>query len=404
MNVKQKIFMVSYGGGHANIMKYIYSELYGQSDIEICYLALTAAPNILRAANIDYITANDMAMQLPYYGEILRLGREFGLPQHNDKSGIHIEDTIAYYGIGMYDLIQRHGEKDALTLFSKKGRKIFLPVNSMRNFLRIIKPNVCVITASPRMEKATGIAASKLNIPVVRINDLPICEQIEHECFLCVMNEWAKKYAILKAGISSDHVIVTGQPIFEGNAKFDSDMAAWINEQLNLSEYHNIIVFFTENGKNQTQELLSLYNIAKDRQDVLFIVKIHPNQSIDDIIMNELPNVVVRKEEAKYFLHIADIVITTFSTTGMEAAILGIPLIVVNYTKQEYPLDYVSMGLALEATDSVELGKRIDSLLDKTSGDYLKLAESRLIFSFVKNASQNICEVIFNCMERRYPL
>ena len=393
----KRIFLVSYGGGHANIMRYVYQELKNREDIEIILLALTTAPLLYMRCNItDYTTISETAKCLPYYETILALGKKYGVQYHNDETGIPLEDTIVYYGLGMFDLIKEHGEEKAQELLHEKGRKVFSPVFSMTNILKYYQPDVCVITASPRVERATGIAANSLGIPVVRINDLPITEHIDHDCYLCVMNEWAKKNAISRSGIPQEKIIVTGQPAFEGNSIIDPAIMDDILCRINHKNFKKTVVFFAQNGKNQEDELRILYEIAESMPEVLYVIKLHPNQLQSEIPESRLKNVVCCKDEAKYFFRIADAVITTFSTTGMEAAMFDIPVIVINFSSQQYPMDYEKMGIALTARDKAELAELIEVMLDKESEVYSSLCRSRSGFSLEECASANIVKVIMN--------
>lgn len=384
--------MVSYGGGHVNIIKSIYHELRKERNVDLIYLALTSAPLQLQGTDINYITASDILEWLPYRDEVEKLGKLYGAPFHNYQLGVSLEDTVAYYGIGIYDLIQKYGTTIAKKRFEEDGRKAFLPIGTMENILQCINPDCCVITASPRMEMATGIAADKLNIPVVRVNDLPICNELEHDCILCVMNEWAKTYAIQKAGVPEKKIRVTGQPIFEENEKINNN---WITEfKESAVKYNYTVVFFAENGKNQTEEIDAIYEIAEQMKNVLFIIKLHPNQQMESFQKSNQKNVWVKKEPAKNYLQVAHLVITTFSTTGMEAAIKGIPLIEIKFKRERYPIEYIEMGIACLAENKSQLFNEIRLLLDKSSDEYKELMFSSKAFDFVSNASANICSVI----------
>ena len=50
----RKIFFVTYGGGHANIVKEIYKKIKDYRDLEIKILALTVAGKIFDKENIPY--------------------------------------------------------------------------------------------------------------------------------------------------------------------------------------------------------------------------------------------------------------------------------------------------------------------------------------------------------------
>lgn len=391
----KKGFIVSYGGGHANIIRYLYPQLARVDGLEIEYLALTTAPVLLERHGIPHTTISEMAKKLPYYEEILRYGEQYGAALHNEESGIRREDTIAYYGIGIHDLIQVHGEEEGLALFREQGRFAFLPIPSMTKLLEYSKPDVCVVTTSPRMERAAGCAAAALGIRVVCINDLPtLDEPLGFPCDLCVMNEWGRDFAHRVMDIPLDRIRITGQPVFDGALSLPAAELEAVAERLCLSRYTAMVVFFTECGSDQSVELHALYEIAREREDLLFVVKLHPNQNLSDVPASENSNVVITKEDARYYLHLCDLAIATYSTTGLEAAWLNKPLIVVNFFRREYLLDYVGMGLALPAVDERSLKNGIEALLDHSSEPFLQLQASSRAFSRVHDACGKISKVI----------
>lgn len=362
------------------------------------YLALTGAPAQLSGTGVRYYTIKNMLDNLPYKAEVMALGVRYGKEYHNEQSGIDIKDTEAYYGIGLYDLIREYGNDEALRRFQCDGRKAFLPVFTMKTLLEHYKPDICVVTSSPRMEKAAAIASNQLGIPVVRINDLPVCNPIQYDCTLCVMNSWAKEYAAKCAGYPEESIVVTGQPVLEDEDNFITDERT--QELIEKTKnFTHIVVFFTENGVDQGKEIDSIYSIAREMPSILFIIKIHPNQESDNILKSDLDNVWIKKDAAKYYLQIEDLAITTFSTTGLQTAMLGKPLIVVNYTNSVYLPDYEQMGIAVVAHDTDELKSHILEQLNKDSFEYIELKNKQKKFEMTKNAASNICKIIENKMK-----
>ena len=396
----KKVFMVSYGGGHANIMKILYKQLSISHDYQITYLALTGAPYQLRNNKIDLVTISEIAKMLTYYGEIIELGEKYGKEYHNPNSHISYLDTVCYYGIGIHDLMKEKDEMNAIADFGMYNRKAFLPVGTMLNILKLFEPDVCVVTTSPRMEEATAIASNKLGIPVVRINDTPVCEKVNYKCDLCVMNSWAKKHALQYSGLKESSIHITGQPAFENDVLLNSNVLENIRNQADVSAYEFVVTFFTENGFYQQKELKALYNIANELKNTLFVVKIHPNQDESEFSIPDLKNVIIRHDQAKYFLALSNVIINTWSTTGMEAAMMNLPVIVVNFDDRNLPIDYVGMGIAVAAKNEWELKRALQSLMDKNSAVSKALESRRQEFEFVKNAAKNINAVIDQVIEQ----
>lgn len=331
--------------------------------------------------------------------EIMDLGERYGKEYHRDGSGIMRKDTIAYYGCGMYDLIQKYGEEKAAEMFREQERKAFLPTIVMTKILENIGPDVVVVTTSPRMEKAAGIAAEKRKIPVVRINDLPVTEQPGYACTMCVMNEWARQYAVNVARHPAERVVVTGQPVFEEEMSVDERELERVSHSLQTRDFDHVVCFFTSNGQDETAVLRKVKEIAGRMPETLFIIKLHPNQDIREYRYTEQKNVVLRKDSAIFHIHLCDLAITTFSTTGIETALLDKPLIELNFTGRPYAMDYSEMGIAALVDDLNKLEPAIRDLLDSCSLSYRKLKQSRKWFKNGENARESIGKVILHAGE-----
>lgn len=395
-----KIFMISYGAAHVNIMSPVYKELIKNKDNSITYAALTVAPLKLKGTGIEYVTVSELARMLPYYDTVKMLGRKYGLLHHNNNFEIPEEDTIAYYGIGMHDLIEEYGITEAEERFALMERKAFLPVRTMKELLKRINPDVCVITDSPRMEKATGIAACELHIPVVRVNNTPTCEPVVHTCALCVMNEWAKSYAVSVENVPEKDIYITGQPAFDSDFLIEKSYVDEIKDRCGGNHFSKVVTFFAENGVDQSKELNALFEIARAMKDVLFVVKLHPNQPLEIYGNPQLENMYFTNEDPKPYFHFSDLVITTFSTTGLESSLFGIPVIVINFDGRKYLLDYIDLGIAVLCDKAEDLREMIQIYLDKDSEAYTALKESQGKFQFVRNAAQNICNVIKEAVKK----
>ena len=188
--------------------------------------------------------------------------------------------------------------------------------------------------------------------------------------------------------------------MFENDVLLNSNVLENIRNQADVSAYEFVVTFFTENGFYQQKELKALYNIANELKNTLFVVKIHPNQDESEFSIPDLKNVIIRHDQAKYFLALSNIIINTWSTTGMEAAMMNLPVIVVNFDDRNLPIDYVGMGIAVAAKNEWELKRALQSLMDKNSAVSKALESRRQEFEFVKNAAKNINAVIDQVIEQ----
>ena len=326
---------------------------------------------------------------------IIKYGEKLAEKQFNPNSGCSYEDTVAYFGLGYGELVEQYGPEEAERIFADNGRKVFCPVNVMKTILEYEKPDALVITCGVRSEKAAGLAANILGIPVIRIADLPAFEETGCECVTCVMNEYAKKYAISHLHLDPKKVIITGQPVFEDNLKVEQGIIDKIYHQLKVNDYHKFILYLDEPGLVESGQIEDkLLEIATSHQDWLFVIKLHPNQNLNESMYLRENIYKVKNIDLKALLYLCDVAITKDSTTGLEAVLVGAPLI--NILLSETYLDYSEYGISEKVMDLKDLEKAICECLDFDSMTFRRLEDGRKSMSNYENAAANIVDVIKN--------
>lgn len=399
---KKKVFMVTYGGGHANIIKAVYNSLTAFRNVECTVLALTMAPEIFNNAGIPHITISQAVKNLNNYEEIKAYGTELAKEHHQDGKGILYDDSVAYLGSGYSDLVDLMGEEKAEAEFAEKGRKAFLPVRTMKSIFALEKPDVVVVTNSPRMEKASAIAANELNIPVVRINDLPyMSERMPYNANLCVMNEFTRKDIIAKGLAGNNSVFVTGQPVFEQDLILDKTLLEKYEAAVK-SEYKHAVLYLGQIYSEESEIALNeLYRISREMNDILFIIRPHPNDFTDYYEYKGNRNFIVSKEGLlKYLIKACDTVITHFSTGGLQAALLDRPLICLD-VKGTNPINYAELGIAETIYEISRLETVLQDSLDKTSELSIRLKSARNDFRNKDSAAESICKVILDSIQKK---
>lgn len=388
-----KVFCATYGGGHVNLIASIYKEMLANS-IEVKILALTIAGQQLKKNNIPYKTISQY-INLFEDREFIELGKKVVDNVHNENSNINYNDTLVYYGLGLSELLNEKGGIDWCK-YESEGRKAFCPVNKMKVILNNEKPDVVLLTTGVRFEKAIAIAANELNIPVVMINDLPVMSANPgFDANICVMNEFAKEYAI-KKGVEESKIFVTGQPVMEDNLKLDINKAQKLQERFK-SNWSKIILYLglpeTDTIPEGRETIDELEKIAQKHQDWLFILRPHPS-NFDNYKVQDTDNLYVTKRgELKYLIELCDVAITHVSTSGIEAALLGKPVItVLNKTESNMRLD--ELGIAKNVYFVGDLENYIVEVLSNESLMSRELACGRKKFENISDAASNIVEVI----------
>lgn len=389
----KKIFFVTYGGVHANIDKFVIPKL---SNYEVSVLALTLADNILKKAGIahkcisDYLDIFEKAER----EMIVSYGKNLAKSEFNPNVNISIEDCVAYLGIGFNDLVGELESYDAAyKKFENFGRKAFCPIQSMQKILKYEKPDLVVLTVNVRYERATGIAANLLHIPVLYICDLPEMERLDYDADICVMNEYAKKYLLNNKVAPDDKIHVTGQPVIEDNTRIDYGEVRKVSDRIHRKDFLKLIVYLEQPLNNDTEEIeLFLKEMAEKHPENLYISKLHPNQNFDCSEVYILNNYIKTRDiNLKALLYLSDLVITKDSNSGLEAAMMNKNLIVVGIN-DEIQIDFSQYGIALRADSLSELKRQMDLLQNENIVN--KLEEARKQFRNVNNSANNIKSVM----------
>lgn len=390
---KRKILYISYGGGHANLVRHIYNELAQDRFYEQKVIALTVAGRVFDGCGIPYSLIEDYVDLFPYKQDILTYGNEMAVSAFRADAGILYSDLVAYLGIGFCDLREELGESRAREAYAEKGRTAFCPVRSMELIIQQEKPSVLVITCGVRMEKAAGIAANRLGVPVVRIADLPVFEDSGCNCITCVMNDYGRDYANRKLKVPLSNIVVTGQPVFEDNVRVNRIELEQCREWLKADRYEKVILYLEQPGLQEIGQVEDcLRRLAEKWNKYLFLIKLHPNQT--EQREGKFPdNMLFFKDyPLKNLLYICDVAITRDSTAGMEAALVGKPLITLMLGATD--IDYSEYGISIKVDKLEKLEKAILACMESDSKECQQLAKGRETFHNKESAAANIAEVI----------
>ena len=128
------------------------------------------------------------------------------------------------------------------------------------------------------------------------------------------------------------------------------------------------------------------------------IVKIHPNEKIEDYLkeIDQKENKKVEIKNSNLYENISnsDIVITIFSTAALEAAILDKPIV----AKKNIGVPFKDLGVGLEYENINEIEEKINIILNNKENINEKLKEARDKFRPIKKAGEQIKEIIENIL------
>lgn len=226
-------------------------------------------------------------------------------------------------------------------------------------------------------------------------------------------------------GHPTEKIMVTGQPKYdELKSRYRAgECRRKICERYSLDTGKKLVVFASnqmnesvpsqsrvEAGQNilRANEFRVVYSLPFQLTDIQLIIKPHPNEDLSahERLLAEVSHNSVRlalKPEDTYALVAAsDLVIIHRSTVGLDALVLGKPLLVFNLTGEEDLIPYVKYGAAVGVYDRDSFTPSIEAVLKRASGLREKLDAGREVFikdfahKIDGGASARMADVILN--------
>lgn len=404
----KKVLFVTYGGGHVNIVKPIAKEIEKHNDINYQILALTTAIPYLENTGLKYKTLIDYLPMLKNSKEIINIGNKLARQYHNSAAGFSIEQTSAYLGCSMYDLIEKVGEEKALEKFNAEGRRAFCPTSIMKQILKIEKPDIVVTTVPYRMEKAAVLEAKDAGIKTVFIHDLYFIQKNElynNICVHFVMNDIAKK-ELMSYGIEKSKIFITGQPAFDYLLHHFNGSLTEIYQEIGINIGKKNLVWFVDNSPALNPiEVQEVEKAVRYFNNCNFIIKLHPNEKQIEKFMknfNKYNNVkVLHKYDNRKLLEIGEVFLVGKSTMALEISFFGKNLILMDYDNvdSEYTKNYRPdrLNLAIPVLEKDKLISAIEMLM-KNENIRLYLKNGRDMFFSKKEYAVKKCYEILKIL------
>lgn len=356
MNVKlKKILFVTYGGGHARMLKPVIEELSREGLFDIHVLALNTAAAELAALNVTLLGYKDFFTIKP---EVITYGQE--LVASLEKV-IDYEETVAYLGANFVELVTKYGLEEAREMYNNGGRYIFEPDNIMHEILDIVAPDILVTTNSPRSERSAILAARKL-----KINSIALVDMFGIRCSswfrdndfadkILVLSESVKQYFV-SLGRKAEDIVVTGNP------SFDSLSSVFAKNQKEISVLRESIPFTVLWASQPEPAYLpetdsvgdpqlplyieeELFNIFQKNSGWKLIARNHPSE-----VKREYPSFVSCSHQSDDLTELfskVHVVLTPSSTIGFQGGIMGAKLVTIDKSVLTPTMPYEEMGFSI---------------------------------------------------------
>lgn len=282
---------------------------------------------------------------------------------------VPVVESVAYLGSGYRDLEDDFGVDEAARRFAANGRASFLPVGTLRGILAAVAPDVVLTTNAPRSERAAVLAARALGIPAVVVVDLFALEELDwlaRPTFadaLCVLSQSVKE-RLVSAGRPAVDVHVTGNPVFD---RLADPALAERGRALRTTrgwEGRRVITWASqpELGDPQLPRRIEAALIAAldDHPQWQLVIRPHPNDQYAPPTPHPRLTLSTRADDLHTLLAASDVVVTMTSTVGLEAVLLGKPLVTWDLSENTRYCPYSAMGFSRGVTELEQLAMAID--------------------------------------------
>ena len=339
----------------------VATELAAENTVAVEVLGLTTAANVVRGAGLSLLQFTDF-VDPSVDCAALAHGRRLAANLSNGE--VTLAESVAYLGLSYRDLEERVGAEQAAALYATLGRHAFLPVSILDRVLTKVKPDLVVITNSPRSERAVAICAKNHKIPVVCIVDLFAADEVKwlasdnYADAFCVLNEFIKEF-LVTSGCDPGKVHVTGNPAFDRLRDPDTIAAgselrrtlAWGDKHVLLwpcvdepavHPFEN----FVGDPSAPSRALLKLVEFCLSRNDIILCVRPRPGQQAPCLPID--PRIVITGADwnLAVLLHAVNIVVAMSTTVAIEAHLVGTRVIKILGSVFDKSMPLVEQGIA----------------------------------------------------------
>lgn len=367
MRRRYRVLIACYGGGHVQSLIPLAKVLQQDEEIDLTVVGFTTARRAFARAGVRVNSYSLFETYLikPCPEQVVQF-----LPEENHPD-VTPAETLAYYHVGYHDLVEQNGLDTALCLMRDKGRAAFTPEATMCRYLDETRPDLVVTSTSPRSELALQRAARSMNITSLAVSDLFLQHESSYICektyarHVCVIAEYVADF-LRHNGCCEKELHVTGNPAFD--YLFTDEARATGNEirrNLGISNSQRLVTWIGTPGgvsligkrfvSNKTV-IDKLQDFCEKNPAYVYAIRPHPNRPLElsETLMHGY--VLGSTYSIESILWASDAILLETSTVGLQAALIGKPVITV--AADNYP-PYASLGLATDVSDLCEIDAAI---------------------------------------------
>ena len=336
--------LISYGGGHANIIIALAQELTRRGTAFYLIGLTTAFAAFERAGlnPLDVTALADHADDARAFAQVQRY-----LPDHHHPD-ITSAQTRAYFALGFADLARRLGEGEAHRRTAASGRKAFEPVSIFTRYFVRHRPSILVATTAPRFELAAIRAARRCGVVTLAVGDHFLVGESSAICsgdyadHLVVLAE-AVATRLRSTGGALPQMHVLGNPAFDALALLPGDAERRTDLRARMGIGGAKLLFWPLGGAARSGsgeplltagEAAAILDPITGGGDWRYILRAHPNWPV----AHDLPQMCPPGFSPKDCLLACDLVVAESTTLGLQALLRGIPVIAFGHADlTQYP-------------------------------------------------------------------
>ncbi|CAN7182154.1 UDP-N-acetylglucosamine 2-epimerase [Rossellomorea sp. LjRoot5] len=271
-------------------------------------------------------------------------------------------------------------DKSFINFFKKISFSSLLDHIVLNRLLNIVSPKLIVLgTDCHKLSRHISMISNQNNISTLVVQHGATNGKFGFSPLIAdniaVWGNISKK-TLIEWGVAAESIHITGNPRYEEYKKFNNDIS--INKIHNDNKQLVFLLALSPYETDTMNEILELVLKYFTKTNNKVILKPHPSDKNLQIYrdnVNKFSNgnfILDTTSSTETLLARSDGVITAQSTIGIEALILGKPLIEVNSKRIQVKIPYIEYNCCYTISNEQELEIAINSIFDKDSNCRIK--------------------------------
>ena len=327
------------------------------------------------------------------------------------------KNLFRYDGLSLWEFL----EEEISLYFRYEMANLVRYIDSLHVFLRLKMINAVVVSHDNHaLGRLAVMVADKLRIPSLLVLHGPTTAPFSdiklpiYATKAAIWGELTKKWFVEK-GCSPSKLVITGCPRFDEYVKKNPKTIHRVGaRKLQLMRKKKTIMIAAGPLQTSGHRLLvePLISSLNQLNDIQLVIKLHPLDQNPDLyypvirnMKSSVPVSIVRDFDLHSLLRLCDVVVTESSTVGLEAMILGKPVISINFSDSPDILPYAKSGAAISVYRPSALLEALKKVLyDKRVQRKLKDAQKKFVQRYASTpgeASQLVVKLLMDMTQQR---